>query len=79
MNIFKSVDQNNKPTLTSSLIKEGKTYVIKTGLHFYGLKSKLYCNGAFIKDLQKRNLKEYPKELINTLHNNAIKQLLTKY
>jgi hypothetical protein len=72
-------DENNSPVFLSRSASGTKIYTIKTSIHFCGIKSKLYCNNVFIKDLENRKIKTYPLELFRTLHKNAIKKFLTKY
>jgi hypothetical protein len=72
-------DENNSPVFLSHKANETKIYTIMTSIHFCGIKSKLYCNNVFIKDLGNRKIKTYSVELFRTLHQNAIKQFLTKY
>lgn len=72
-------DEDGKKIFQTSINQKKNIYVIRTNETFYGLKSKLFCNSIFVKDLNKRNLQSYSNELKKELHKNAINIFLTKY
>lgn len=71
-------NQEGEKVFTTRFNKENKTFVIRTENCFTGLKSKLYSNNTFVKDLQVRKLKKYPYELKKEMHNKSINQFLNK-
>ena len=83
INIFlmktkKNKDENYKTVFETVFNDQEKIYKIITKEFFTGLKSKLFINNKFEKDLNYRNIKFYSDHFINEIHNNSINKFLTK-
>ena len=73
------IDEEYKTVYETVIPDQKGQFKIVTSETFNGLKSKLFLNTKFEKDLEVRNLNSYPDQLKQEIHINALHKFLINY
>lgn len=73
------IDEDYKTVFETVIQNQKGQFKIVTSETFNGLKSKLFLNTEFKKELEVRNLKNYSEELKKEIHLKALHKFLINY